>query len=208
MAERSLENPPRPAVSDPGRFAARLPPAAAIAALCRAGRLSASRCRPIRSPNARRCPIRASPIRSALRYPRHRAAKTPSPPLAPETLVLQQPAAVARRPRREHAGAHGAGRRSARRPPVRVHAAGRDAQRLSRTARGRRSDRGRTRPAGPRRRLCAAARSAAQRPQGDARPRRHRGQHSSGGVVARSGRDHARRSTRKRICRGSAPTNS
>ena len=52
-------------------------------------------------------------------------------------------------------------------------------------------DRGCARSAGSRRRLCAAARSAAQCAEGDARSRRHRGQHPAGDVVARGRRDHA-----------------
>ena len=46
------------------------------------------------------------------------------------------------------------------------------------------------RSAGAYRRLSAAARSAHQRDQGHARSRRDRGQHPSGGELARGGRDH------------------
>ena len=56
----------------------------------------------------------------------------------------------------------------------------------------------RAQPAGPDRGLPAAARPAPQRHQGDARPRRHRGQCPPGGVLARGGRHHAQRSTRTR----------
>ena len=81
--------------------------------------------------------------------------------------------------------------RAARRQALRVHAAGRTARGLSRSARRGRGDGRRAQPAGPRRRLSAAARSAPERHQGDARSRRHRGQHPSGGVLARGGRHHA-----------------
>ncbi len=67
LAERDLAHPPRAAVSCPGRFARRLPAAAAIAAVYRAGQLIPIWDRPIRSPRARRCPIRASRIRSQSR---------------------------------------------------------------------------------------------------------------------------------------------
>ena len=82
-------------------------------------------------------------------------------------------------------GAHRADGRAARRPALRVHAAGRTAGGLSRTARRGRSDRGRARHAGARRRLRAAARPAPERHQGDARSRRHRGQCSSRRQLAR-----------------------
>ena len=64
------------------------------------------------------------------------------------------------------------------------------------------------RPTGARRGLPAAARPAAERHQGDARPRRDRGQHPAGRELARGGRDYAERSTRKPVLRGSAPTSS
>ena len=65
-----------------------------------------------------------------------------------------------------------------------------------------------TRAAGAYRRLSAAARSAPQRHQGDARSRRDRGQHPSGRQLARRRSTSRRRSTKRRASRGSAPTNS
>ena len=115
----------------------------------------------------------------------------PSPPLAPETLVTQQD------PSRECLakwlgcpGAHRSDRRSPRRPLVCVHAAGRNARRLSRTPRRRRDDGGRTLAAGACRRLRAAARSAACCDQSDARPRRDRGQYPPVDILAGSCGDH------------------
>ena len=154
-----------------------------------AGRLSASRCRPTRSPNAGHC---------RMRRPRHAAgdstprAEVAAPPLAPESRRCDG----ARPPGAEQTAAGTpvrtrSGGRGARRPVVRLHAAGRNAQRLSRTAGDGRSDCGRARAAGPGRRLRAAARSAAQRAQGNAGSRRDRGQHPSGRVVARGCRHHA-----------------
>ena len=73
----------------------------------------------------RRCPIRASPIRSGRTPLRIPSGNDASPPLAPETLVMQRPSVTSSAARRlRHSGAHGAGGRSARRTPVRVHAAG------------------------------------------------------------------------------------
>ena len=63
---------------------------------------------------------------------------------------------------------------------LRLHAAGRGAGGLSRTDRGGGERGEEDRPAGPYRRLCAAARSAPQRHPRRARSRRHRGQHPSG----------------------------
>ena len=76
-----------------------------------------------------------------------------SPPLAPETLVMQRAPGAADDGGSSHAGAHRSDSRSARRPLVRIHAAGRNARRLSRTARGGRDDGGRARFAGACRRL-------------------------------------------------------
>ena len=116
---------------------------------------------------------------------------------APMPATAARPSTVRRA--RRHAGAHRARGRAARRTAVRVHAAGRAARGLSRAARRRRGDRGRACAAGPRGRLRAAARSAPQRDQGDARSRRDRGQHPSGGVLARGGRR-----SRSSALRGSA----
>ena len=91
--------------------------------------------------------------------------------------------------RRRRAGPHRAHRRAARRPFVRLRAAGRAARGLSRARRRHRSDRSRSRDADPDRRLWAALRSAHQRHQGHPRSRRDRGQHPSRRALA------ARRST-------------
>ena len=107
-----------------------------------------------------------------------------------------------------HSGAHRARGRAARRPALRVHAAGREARGLSRASRRRRGDRRRAQAADPYRRLSAAARSAAERDQGHARSRRHRGQHPSGHILARSGRHHAHRLRGGPSVAGSAPTSS
>ncbi len=151
LAERSLANPARPAVSGAGRLAARFPAAAAIAAARRSGRLSASRPgRSVRRAESR-CPIRASPIRSALMRSAPRPAKRPRRRSRPRPWSCSDVAA--RPPATRTAGPHGADRRSPRRTLVCVHAAGRKARGLSRTSRRDRVDRGRTRPAGACRRL-------------------------------------------------------
>ena len=125
----------------PGRFAARFSPAAAIVARCRPGRLSASSTgRPVRRTHTAARSSRHSSDRGQ-RLPdcdwrRGFAAARPRDFDHPAT-----PPAQKRRARRlRYAGAHSSGRRGARRPVVRVHAAGRDARRLSRSARGRRND--------------------------------------------------------------------
>ena len=69
-----------------------------------------------------------------------------SPPLAPETLVIQRAPGQKRSARRlRYAGAHSSDCRGARRTAVCVHAAGRDARRLPRTPRRRRDNGRRTR---------------------------------------------------------------
>ena len=193
MAQRNVAHAPRQAVSDAGRFAARLPAAAAIAALSGSRRLSA--------PGAGRSVCRARA--AATRQGEGRAGDYAEGD-GQASGACRGRAAVPR----QQAGAHRALGRSARRTGVRVHAAGRNARGLSRADRDHRSDRGRARPAGPCRRLSAAARSAPQRHQGDARPRRHRGQHPSRGILARSGRRSRSRSTRTPAPAGSAPTSS
>ena len=197
LAERSVAHPPRSAVSGAGRFAARLPAAAAVAAVCRAGRLSAS--------GAGRSVRRAPALAGAARHRFARFALAGNAPWRRTGAATR-----CRRPasRKASAAARGRDRMAACRCARRCRSKSRDGRLcvfmppvetldgLSRTARDGRSDRGRARPAGPCRRLCAAARSAAQRHQSDARSRRHRGQHPSGGDLARSRRHHARRSTR------------
>jgi len=75
------------------------------------------------------------------------------------------------------------------RHPVRVHAAGIAARGLSRAARGDRAQRQGDGLPGSYRRLSAAARSAPQRHQGDARSRRARSQRPSRAELARGCRD-------------------
>ena len=193
MAERNVAHAPRQIISDAGRFAARLPAAAAIAALSGSRRLSAS--------GAGRSVCRARA--AATRQGEGRAGDY-AEGAGQASGACRGRAAVPR----QQAGAHRFVGRSARRTGVRVHAAGRNARRLSRADRDHRSDRGRARPAGPRRRLFAAARSAAQCAESDARSRRHRGQHPAGGILARSRRPSRSRSTRTPAPAGSAPTNS
>ena len=192
---------------------------------CRATRRSATACRWARCPTCRR---RSSPTscRSTrrCRAGRCRRAKRSCRPARPNSkaptrwraarrrLVHRgdRPAgpgrAGARRDRRR--GAHRAFGRAARRPALRLHAAGRGAGGLSRTDRGGRECGEGDRPAGPYRGLRAAARSAPQRHPRRARSRRHRGQHPSGLELGGLRRDDRRRSTRRRGRRGSAPTSS
>jgi uncharacterized protein (DUF2126 family) len=75
---------------------------------------------------------------------------------------------------------------------VRLHAAGREGRRLSRTDRGSGSDRRGTAAPGSCRRLWAALRSAHRGDQGDARSRRDRNQRPAGAKLARGGRYHLR----------------
>ena len=84
----------------------------------------------------------------ALRTP---AGADASPPLAPETLIMQSTGGSGERGRT--AGPHGARHRGPRRTLVRVHAAGRNARRLSRASRRHRVDGGGAQPAGACRRL-------------------------------------------------------
>ena len=129
MAERSVENAPRPFVS-----------------AAREIRRSAFGCRCNRCPIWRRSTIRISvpadpfaerrPLPGCPRSRRRSCARTTAagsqataPPLAPETYGVAHPAATgdgASAPVRTASGGRGA-----RRPLVRVHAAGRNAQRLS-----------------------------------------------------------------------------
>ncbi len=90
------------------------------------------------------------------------------------------------------AGAHGDVGRNPRRRPVRLHAAGGEARRLSRTDRGGGSDRRGTADPGSCRRLWAALRSARRSDQGDARSRRDRDQRPAGAELARGRRHHLR----------------
>ena len=95
LAERNLAHAPRPAVSDAGQFADRLPAAAAIAALSGARRLSASGAgRSVRA--AARCRCR-TPRRQARAGGRAEGAGH---------SVRRRPRRAAPRVRRQHAGAH------------------------------------------------------------------------------------------------------
>ena len=90
------------------------------------------------------------------------------------------------------AGADGDLGRNPRRRPVRVHAAGGEARRLSRTDRGGGGNRRGNAAPGSRRGLRAALRSARRSHQGDARSRRHRDQRPAGAKLARGRRHHLR----------------
>ena len=144
LAERDLADAARQTVSDPRRFADRLPPAAAIAALSCRRRLSASACRPIRSPSACRCRRRERPGRAGARARRRRSsASRRARPRRHPPRSMPVRTALAVEPRD--------GRLCVFMPPVETLG------RLSRAARGHRSDRGRAQPAGSHRRLSAAA---------------------------------------------------
>ena len=149
-------------------------------------RLPASSCRPIRS-------SRAAPLPDAER---------------------RSPAALDARPRRRrrrdaarraaHRRADGAGAHRARGRAARRHACACSCRRssgwrtISSSSPPSKRPPRELEPAGPHRRLRAAARSAPQRHQGHARPRRDRGQHPSGAQLARGGRHHHSASTRRR----------
>ena len=91
LDQRNLADAPPPAVPDAGRFADRFPPAAQVAAACRAGRRAASGAgRSVRR-RAARCPIRAMSRGVAA----SRAFAAP-PPMAP----VRRRSAGARRARR------------------------------------------------------------------------------------------------------------
>ena len=171
-----------------GRLAARVSLAAAVAASSAAVAVSARRARR----SVRRARRAAGPapgaaaVLAAARSARRGASGRRSQLTAPGTPC-----------------AHGHRGRAARRASVRVHAARGRARGLPRSARGRRGRERRARLADSPRRLRAAARSAVERDQGDARPRRHRGQRAAG---RRAGTRCARSPkvfTRTRITRGS-----
>ena len=104
------------------------------------------------------------------------------------------------------AGAHGDIGRNPRRRIVRLHAAGGEGRRLSRTDRGGGGDRRGNADPGSCRGLRAALRSAHRSHQGDARSRRHRDQRPAGAKLARGRRHHLRPVRRRRQRSGSAPT--
>ena len=193
--------------------------AAAGCSWCPAIRRSVSGCRSARCPTSSRSTSRIScrktRSRSAARCPTRPRWRAHSPATAaPDRPPRRAAALKARRgPKRArsaqaHSGAHRARGRAARRPALRVHAADREARGLSRASRRRRSDGRRAQPAAPHRRLSAAARSAAEHDQGDARSRCHRGQHPSGRILARRGRCHAHGLRGGAAVAGSAPTSS
>ena len=132
--------------------------AAAGCSWCRAIRRSASGCRSVRcrissrstsriscprtpSPSAARCPI-------PRRWPRTRGAGQAAAAAMPRRDAIQPEAAHASASpvhAETHSGSHRARGRAARRPALRVHAAGREARGLSGASRRGRSDRGRAR---------------------------------------------------------------
>ena len=154
LDQRALAVAPRPAVPGARRFADRLSAAAQLAALSRAGRRAASGAgRSVRGARrAARSGGRGARMRRRRLRQRRRCA--PVPPWYAQSRAACRAASPIR------AGAHRAGGRAARRQALRVHAAGRAARGLSRAAGRGRGDRRRARPAGPCRRLSAAARSA------------------------------------------------
>ena len=104
-----------------------------------------------------------------------------------------------RSPHEDAHRAHRARGRAARRTALRVHAVCRHAGGLSRRPRrGRSGGRASSTTAGAHRRLRAAGRSAPRCHQGDARPRRDRGEPAPGEELARGGRRSRKASTRTR----------
>ncbi len=129
LDQREMGVAPRPALSDPRRFAGRLSPADRLTASYSAIVLSRSSCRKTRWSRAGRCPIRSSSRSSIASIPTTRR----------QNVVDQNDQSADER-------AHGDRLRAARRRALRVHAAGREARRLSRASGGARSDRA-SRPA-------------------------------------------------------------
>ena len=209
LALGEMDAPPRLPLPGPRRQPGRLPPAARQAAPRAALGLSL---------HQHRRPDRAA--RAAARLPQPRrpaaaraAAADPRRPGAADGALHRRrhPAAGARRAgarRRQRRGPHRALGRAARRPALRLHAAGRERRGLPRPRRRRRGRGPRARPADPHRGLRAAARPAAERDPRRPRPRRDRGEHPPRALVGRLRRDHHRASTRRRARPASAPTSS
>ena len=189
---RTMAAAARQAVSAPRRFAGRPPPAAQLAALGAARAsipTSCSRTRSSARPDCRRPPHLSAGLQRRRRGAPRAGACGP---------------AESRRRRGAH-GADASSRATATlcvfMPPVG------QARGLSRTARRGRGGRAEeTRPAGPYRGLSAAARSAPQCHQGDARSRRDRGQYPPRRNPGARRSTTRRRSTRTRGRRGSAPS--
>ena len=192
---------PRRIVSGAGRFADGLPlPLELAAAMFTAVRLSAS--------GAGTIPLRRAPIPC----PR-RARKPRSAPRADGRARRRSrrrrsaPRAGARRQGEFRCARRSPSRRAT--APLRVHAAaGKSSTTISNCSRPSKTP--------PPRSACRCSIEGYPPPhdprlnhhQGDARPRRHRGQRPSGRDLARGGRDHHRDSTKTRGSRGSAPTSS
>ena len=161
-ADEPVAAAPRAALRSGRRFAARSAPAAGVLARCSSGGHGSG--------------SGGGPLRSAWRAAgRGRAGR-----------VGQAPCERAEG-RAQGCDQDGAVRRGARRSCSSVHAAARPPRGLRRAARRSGSCRRSGANAGRDRRLHAAARSARQGAERDARSRRHRGEHPSGGIV---GRDH------------------
>ena len=110
----------------------------------------------------------------------------------PQRHVLDDEPAP-RRGSRRGGSAHGDGHRGARRPSVRVPAAGRQRRGFLRPGGRHRAGRGCQQPSGAPGRLHAARRPAPQQHQGDARSRRDRDQCAPRDVLGAGGRHHQRR---------------
>ena len=199
LAQRAVVPALGEVLPDPGRFADRLPPAARFAALDGAGgrgvrgraRSDGAASRPAAAGSLPPCAGAAPPgARAGCRDQRRRRS-------TPRGLAAGAGARPCRQAgqryvrHRHRAQRHGL--RTARRPPLRLHAADGTHRGLPRSRYCRRGHRRGARPAGIHRGLSAARQRSAPAPfQRDARSRRHRGQHPS---LARAG---ARSSARPR----------
>ena len=130
LDQRTVATAPRPPVPDAGRLAGRLPAAAQVAALVRAGRLPAPGAG--RSVRRARRAARSELLAQTIAHRSQDAAARAKVGLSPRPARARASRRVVVRHRRP--GAHRADGRAARRPALRVHAAGRAARGLSRAA--------------------------------------------------------------------------